>query len=501
MSAVFRRARLAVVLGMSASLASALPAAAGDTVVWRVDSVTRIGGHAVTLSGTPRVVATDIGPAVAFDGAADGLFIEANPLAGLPRFTIDLVFQPAPDGAEEQRILHVEETGGIDRALLEIRQQRDGAWALDTYLRSGEERLTLLDRRLAHPAARWHVATLTYDGTTMTHFVDGVREQSGAVAFAALAAGRTSIGVRLNRVSWFKGLVHSIRFTPRAREPEIPLWPEGVPNARAAGGAERLEDGRVSNVQTPTLTYVPPAAAPNGTAVIIGPGGGYGRLAMTAEPPGLAERLARAGVASFVLKYRLKEYGFPAPLQDVLRAVRLLRSRAAEFDLRADRIGLIGVSAGGHVAGMAATLFDAPEGRTGAALDAISGRPDFVALLYPVITMHPPFAHADSVRNLAGAAPTAALLDRLSLERQARRDMPPVFLVHTAEDGSVPFENSVRFHDAVRKAGGQAELHLYDRGPHGFGTRSDLGTTSGWVERWVDWMRAHGWLPDGERSR
>jgi acetyl esterase/lipase len=188
-------------------------------------------------------------------------------------------------------------------------------------------------------------------------------------------------------------------------------------------------------------------------------------------------------------------------LQDVLRAVRLLRSRAADFDLRADRIGLIGVSAGGHVAGMAATLFDAPEGRTGAALDATSGRPDFVALLYPVITMRPPFAHADSVRNLAGAAPTAALLDRLSLERQARRDMPPVFLVHTAEDRTVPFENSVRFHDAILKAGGQAELHLYDRGPHGFGTRPDLGTTSGWVERWVDWMHAHGWLPDGEQSR
>jgi len=142
------------------------------------------------------------------------------------------------------------------------------------------------------------------------------------------------------------------------------------------------------------------------------------------------------------------------------------------------------------VAAMAATLFDAPEGRTGAALDAVSARPDFVALLYPVITMRPPFAHAESVRNLLGAAPVEALLDRLSLERQARADMPPVFLVHTAEDRSVPLENSVLFSQAIRRVGGRVELHVYERGPHGFGTRADLGTTSGWVDRWIEWMRA-----------
>jgi acetyl esterase/lipase len=154
----------------------------------------------------------------------------------------------------------------------------------------------------------------------------------------------------------------------------------------------------------------------------------------------------------------------------------------------------MGASAGGHVAAMAATLFDAPEGRTGAPLDAISARPDFAALLYPVVTMRPPFAHADSVRNLLGAEPSAALRDGLSLERRARRDMPPVFIVHTAEDQSVPIENSIRFYEAVRAAGGRAELHLFERGPHGFGTRPDLGPTSGWVDRWFDWMRASGWL-------
>ncbi|HEV8394826.1 MAG TPA: alpha/beta hydrolase [Vicinamibacterales bacterium] len=276
----------------------------------------------------------------------------------------------------------------------------------------------------------------------------------------------------------------------RAQETVLPLWPEGVPNAQSAGGPERLEDGRVSNVHVPTLTYVRPAGKPTGIAVIVCPGGGYARLAMTNEPAGIADRLSREGIATFVLKYRLKEYGFPAPLQDVLRAVRLLRSRATEFAVRPDRIVVMGASAGGHVAAMAATMFDAAEGRTGAALDAVSARPDFVALLYPVITMRPPFAHADSVRNLLGPAPTQALLDRLSLERHARADMPPVFLVHTAEDRSVPLENSALFYQAIRRAGGRAELHLYERGPHGFGTRSDLGTTSGWIDRWIEWLRA-----------
>jgi acetyl esterase/lipase len=284
-----------------------------------------------------------------------------------------------------------------------------------------------------------------------------------------------------------------------AQETVLPLWPEGVPNAVRAGGPERLEDGRVSNVHVPTLSYRPPAGKPTGIAMIVCPGGGYARLAMSNEPAGIADRLSREGIATFVLKYRLKEYGFPAPLQDVLRAVRLLRSRAGEFGIRPDRIGVMGASAGGHVAAMAATMFDAPEGRTGAALDSIGARPDFVALLYPVITMRPPFAHADSVRNLLGPAPAEGLLDRLSLERHVRADMPPMFLVHTAEDRSVPLENSVLFYQAIRAAGGRAELHLYERGPHGFGTRPDLGTTSGWVDRWFDWLRANGWFPDGER--
>jgi acetyl esterase/lipase len=469
--------------------------------IWRVDNLTRIGGHPVTVIGEPRVVRTEIGAAVEFNGSGDGLLIEANPLAAVPQFTIDVVFQPAADGQEEQRFLHFEESVTGNRALVELRMNAGGSWSLDTYLRSGEAGLTLLDRNVTHAASRWHVATLTYDGKTMVQYVDGVRELSGETLFAPLKDGRTSIGVRQNRVSWFKGRIHSIRFAAHARPSNLPLWGEGVPNAKSNGGAERLDaEGRLYNVQEPRLTYVPPTATPDGTAVIVCPGGSYGRLALANEAAGVSARMQAAGVATFVLRYRLAEYGHPAPMQDVLRAVRLLRSRAGEFGLHPNRIGVMGASAGGHVAATAATLFDAAEGKTGAALDQVTARPDFVALLYPVISMSAPFAHEASRTNLLGARPLPALIERLSLEKQVTPATPPTFIVHTAEDESVPLEHSVAFYQALRRAGVAAELHLYERGPHGFGTRGDLGTTSGWLDRWLDWMRARGFAtgPIGE---
>jgi acetyl esterase/lipase len=134
------------------------------------------------------------------------------------------------------------------------------------------------------------------------------------------------------------------------------------------------------------------------------------------------------------------------------------------------------------------------EGRTGAPVDRISARPDFVSLLYPVVTMRDPFAHIDSRRNLLGINPDAALIERMSMETRVRTDMPPVFMVHAAEDTSVPIENSFRLLEALRRHGVPVEAHFYDRGAHGFGMTTDLGTTSGWVGRWTDWMRAHGWL-------
>jgi hypothetical protein len=206
-----------VVAGLCATLAlaaAARPPAA--PVVWQVSSLERIGGHPVTVLGAPRVVETPAGRAVEFDGVDDGLVVDANPLAGLDRFTAEVVFEPANDGSEEQRFVHFEEAESGNRALIELRLLAGPAWCLDTFLRHGEASLTLIDRAALHPPARWHAAALSFDGRTMTHYVDGVRELSGAVAFKTLGAGQTSIGVRLNRRSWFKGRIRTIRVSADA---------------------------------------------------------------------------------------------------------------------------------------------------------------------------------------------------------------------------------------------------------------------------------------------
>lgn len=277
----------------------------------------------------------------------------------------------------------------------------------------------------------------------------------------------------------------------------IDLWPEGVPGLRADAPPETEHDHRIANVNQPTLTWYPaPAAAAGGTAVIVCPGGGYGWLSMENEGSSPAHWLNSLGISAFVLKYRLASYGHPAPLRDVLRAVRLVRSRAAEFGLQPGRLGVMGFSAGGHLASCAGTLYDAPEGRTGAPLDAVSARPDFLILIYPVITMQDPYAHAGSRRNLLGPNPTPEELHHLSTDEQVTKDTPPTFLIETTADRTVPVENSLRFYEALRRAGvAGIEMHLYEQGPHGFGLKPGYGATSEWPHLCALWLRLHGWLP------
>jgi len=274
----------------------------------------------------------------------------------------------------------------------------------------------------------------------------------------------------------------------------LPLWPEGVPGAKQIG-PERLEDGRVFNVSEPALTVYPPAVdRANGSAVIVCPGGGYGRLAVDREGEQTARWLGTLGVTAFVLKYRLAEFGHPAPLQDVLRAVRLLRSQAARYHIRPDRIGVMGFSAGGHVAASAGTLFDHPLGRTGADLDRVSARPDFLVLMYPVIAMDGPAAHAGSRQGLLGAHPSAADVALLSVERQVTPATPPTLLVHTQDDAVVPVENSILFYQALTRARVPADMYLFQHGEHGMGMRPGLGTASGWPARAEEWLRGRGLL-------
>jgi acetyl esterase/lipase len=283
----------------------------------------------------------------------------------------------------------------------------------------------------------------------------------------------------------------------------VTLWPEGVPGARADATPEITEEGRVRNVHVPTLTvHAAPDAIRTGTAVIVCPGGGYRRLAFQTEGSQMAAWLNAVGVDTFVLKYRLGEYGHPAPLRDVLRAIRLVRSRAAQWHVNPSRIGVLGFSAGGHLAASAATLFDTAEGKTGAELDGVSGRPDFQILVYPVITMGGPLSHAGSRDNLLGPAPDPALVEQMSLQNRVTAATPPAFLVHGGTDTSVPPENSMMFYAALRKAGVAAELHLYEQGPHGMAVSPWQGPMSDWPRRCQEWMTLHGWLagPKGKQK-
>ncbi len=275
----------------------------------------------------------------------------------------------------------------------------------------------------------------------------------------------------------------------------IPLWPEGVPGAKDLGAEQSDDVGRIWNVSTPTLTVYPAAVdRPNGTAIIICPGGGYVRLSNLREGIQFSNWLSTLGVTTFVLKNRLGEFGHPAPLQDVLRAVRIVRSRAAEFKINPDRIGVMGSSAGGHLAACAGTLFDHPAGRTGAPLDAVSARPDFLILMYPVITMDDPFAHAGSRHALLGANPAPELLQLMSVEKQVTAATPPTLLIHTQADATVPVENSILFFQALTRAKVPAEMYLFEHGTHGMGLKAEFGTASDWTKNAEAWLRNRGLL-------
>jgi acetyl esterase/lipase len=297
----------------------------------------------------------------------------------------------------------------------------------------------------------------------------------------------------------------SALFLSAAAEPAvIPLWPEGVPapvrpDVPAAKGPiapEHVDGGGwVTHISEPRLMVILPAIdRPNGTAVIICPGGGYSGLSREREGVQYAQWLSHLGVTSFILTSRVGDYGHPAPLQDVLRAVRIVRSRATEFKIDPTRLGVMGSSAGGHLAASAATLFDHAAGKTGATLDAVSARPDFLILMYPVITMADPYAHAGSRTNLIGANPPPELFNLMCLEKQVTAATPPTLLIHTQEDKSVPIENSILFFQALTKAGVPAEFYAFEHGGHGMGMRDGLGTASEWPKRAEEWLKARGLL-------
>ena len=286
-------------------------------------------------------------------------------------------------------------------------------------------------------------------------------------------------------------LLFAVNVESQTSNQVIRLWPNAAPGA-VGNQAEDI----------PTLTpYLPPRDQATGAAVVVCPGGGYGHLADHEGKP-VAEWLNTLGIAAFVLKYRLgPRYKHPAPMLDAQRAIRTVRARAAEWNLDPHRIGILGFSAGGHLASTAATHFDggvAEAAETTDPIDRASSRPDLVILIYPVITMRAQ-THAGSKKNLLGDNPDPQLVALMSNDEQVTRETPPAFLIHTVNDAAVPVENSLLFAAALRKAGVPYEMHLYERGPHGFGLGGNDPVLSSWPGRCADWLRLHGFAAASTR--
>jgi len=285
--------------------------------------------------------------------------------------------------------------------------------------------------------------------------------------------------------------IHSA--TSFAEQPVIKLWPSSMPGAKTIQPETEEPKDRINHVSEPTLTvYLPEKATATGMAVVVCPGGGYKRLAIGHEGWDVAEWLNSLGIAAFVLKYRMYDFGHPAPLQDAQRAVRIVRSRAAEWDIDADKIGIMGFSAGGHLASSAITHFNWESYPAQDKLDTASARPDFGILVYPVISMQEDITHKGSKRNLLGENPDKELADFMSNELQITTETPPTFLIHTTDDTAVPVENSIRFYEGLKKAGVPAEMHIYKHGRHGVGLGTGHGAVSTWPGVCAEWLKGLG---------
>ncbi len=261
------------------------------------------------------------------------------------------------------------------------------------------------------------------------------------------------------------------------------LWPNGAPGALGDADADK-----------PSLTYYAPRGnSKDATAVIVCPGGGYGALAMNHEGRQIANWLNSYGIAAFVLKYRLgPKYHHPVEMGDAQRAVRMVRSRAKEFNVSPERIGAWGFSAGGHLVSTIGTHFEAANTVAGDPIDTASSRPDFLILAYPVISFTTPYTHKGSMKNLLGDNPDRSLVESLSNELQVTEKTPPTFLFSTNGDTAVPAENAVLFYLALRKAKVPAEIHVFQNGPHGVGLGSSDAALAEWPVTLANWLRIRG---------
>ncbi len=300
-------------------------------------------------------------------------------------------------------------------------------------------------------------------------------------AYAAVLADATSASARSRQTASPQQPAPPILQDPQP----IPLWPDGAPGALGTDDRDK-----------PTLTiYMPPNTTGPMTAIIIAPGGGYQRLAMNLEGRAPANYLNALGIAAFVLRYRLgPSYHHPIELGDAQRAIRTVRARAGEWHLAPDRVGVMGFSAGGHLASSASTHFDAGNPNASDPIDRVSSRPDFAVLGYPVISLVEPWTHQGSKTNLLGDRPDPALARSLSSETQVTAATPPAFIYHTNADTTVPVENAVAYFLALRKAGVPAEMHVFKEGRHGTGLGLTDPALAEWPKLLANWLRVSGFL-------
>jgi acetyl esterase/lipase len=286
-----------------------------------------------------------------------------------------------------------------------------------------------------------------------------------------------------------------------AQVSSLNLWPDGIPGFIVNDSyveKTTIADGintRFEKVTSPALfPYLPPKESATGTAVLICPGGGYSGLAFNHEGHAVAKWLNDNGIAGIILKYRLpsdlimkdKSVG---PLQDAQEAIRIIRRNAVKWNIDPNRIGVIGFSAGGHLASTLSTHYAE---KVYEPKDTVSAKPNFSLLIYPVITMDSSFTHAGSRRNLIGAKPSAEDIKRFSNELQVNEKTPPAFIVHSADDKAVPVKNSIVYYEQLVRYGIPSELHVFQKGGHGYGLAGGRETESSWPELCIKWLKASG---------
>ncbi|PHV35725.1 alpha/beta hydrolase [Janthinobacterium sp. BJB304] len=276
----------------------------------------------------------------------------------------------------------------------------------------------------------------------------------------------------------------------------IVLWPGAPPGGAAPGPQRDSAKGSITQVEQPYLIAHRPAR-PDGTAVLLVSGGGYAHIEAGKESGPTAAWLQAQGVTAFELVYRLPQEGggVAAPFQDGQRAMRVIRARAAEWGIDPARIGMLGFSAGAHLAGMTAVQPDAALYASVDAIDGVSARPDFVVLLYPVLTMQPPFDTTHAKKELLGSHPTQAARDALSVERHIDARTPPMFIAQALDDPISPPDNSRLMGAALDRAGVPVELHQFRHGGHGWGLGKPGSEPAAWPQLLLAWLQSRGWMP------